>query len=54
VIAQMWESFTWAMSTFVAQVWEIVVDAWHDHPMFVVGVVITITFTLLVIFRPAR
>jgi hypothetical protein len=54
VIGEVWESFTWAMSQGIAWVWDLITDAWRDHPTLVFGVVITIIVALVVTFRPAR
>lgn len=54
MIADMWESFTWAMHTCVAWVQDVIASAWETHPIVVVGVVITIATALVVTFRPAN
>jgi hypothetical protein len=44
---------SWAREV-VNSTWQFVIDSWNDHPLVVVGVVITVAFALLVTFRPAR
>jgi hypothetical protein len=44
---------SWARE-FVDNCWQFVIDSWNDHPLAVMGVVMTICVALFVTFRPAR
>jgi len=54
VIADMWESFTWALNTIFAWVFDWTRTWWETSPLSLLGVVITVVVAFVVTFRRAE
>lgn len=52
MIADVWESLTWAIVQAVAWVKDLIMTWWEMSPLTVLGVVITIVLLIIVIIRP--